>query len=179
MMMMMVMMMKTWKPDDEVLAARKLGSDLAKNHWKWSSPAIKLIKNKFQYSENPPLRKSGNKPKSHHPWPLHTPNCWGKVEKELALGFTLAGFPDFPSGGFSGHWNLFFINFIAGDVHFQWFLAGSIANFLAQLLPPTNFCRPTRKWQAAKWIPKGAHEMITPEKSDKGSGDPTRKWQAV
>ena len=33
-----------------------------------------------------------------------------------SLGFY---FPDFRSGGFSEYWDLFFINFIVVDVHFQ------------------------------------------------------------
>ena len=38
---------------------RKCAMDLAKNRCKWASTTTKLIKNKSQYSENPPLRKSG------------------------------------------------------------------------------------------------------------------------
>ena len=68
----------------------------------------------------------------------HSPT--GKVEKEAAPGFTLAGFLRWFSW-----WHFKPTKIIAGDVHLRCHLDRKIGNFLLQLLVPSDSAVPAAK----------------------------------
>ena len=70
-------------------------------------------------------------------------NLTGFSERRLFADFVFS--TTFPADWFSGYWNLFLMKLIAGYIHFWWFLSRSIANFLLQLMAPTDFYHSDRE----------------------------------